>query len=97
MIFDKDESPREDTTIEVLRSLETGIQERWHGHRRQRSGSERWRRCAGRHQRQARERTGRYSHGAHRGAGNQRRRAQVGHDGAGGSGPQNLGKDWLEE
>ena len=39
VIFEKDESPREDTTIEVLRCPETGIQERWNGYRGQRAGS----------------------------------------------------------
>ena len=33
-IFDKDESPREDTTIEILRSPEAGIQKRRHRDRR---------------------------------------------------------------
>ena len=58
VIFDKDESPREDTTIESSACFETRIQKRWHGHGRQRSRSKRWRRRTGRHQRQARERLG---------------------------------------
>ena len=39
-LFTKDESPREDTTIEVLRGAEAGLQEGRHGDGRQRSGSE---------------------------------------------------------
>ena len=39
-IFDRDESPREDTTIEILRSLEASIQERWDGDSRKCSGGE---------------------------------------------------------
>ena len=58
VIFDKDESPREDTTIETLRASEARIQERRHRHRRQRPRSQRWRCCPGRHQRDARERVG---------------------------------------
>ena len=96
-IFDKDESPREDTTIEVLRVAEARVQERWHRHRRQRARSERRRRRAGRHQREARRGTRREADGAHRRAGHQRRRTQMGHDGSRGCGPHDLGKDRLEE
>ena len=89
VIFDKDESPREDT--------KTGIQERRHGHRRQRSRSERWRRRPRGHQRQAGERARRETHGPDHGASHQRSRTQMGHDGSRGRSPQNLGEDRLEE
>ena len=41
VIFDKDEGPREDTTIEDLARAEAGIQERWDRDRRQCSRRER--------------------------------------------------------
>ena len=81
-LFEKDESPREDTTIEVLAFVEACVQERWNRHCRQRSGSERRRGSRSRDQREAGERTWRAAHGPNCGAGHQRSRTQVGDDGS---------------
>ena len=97
VIFDKDEGPREDTTIESLALAETGVQERWHGHGGQRSRSQRRRGGAGCDQRRAREGDGRDGDGAHRGAGDQRSRAEVGDDGSGGRGAEDLGENGLAD
>ena len=97
VIFEKDESPREDTTIEVLRALKPAFKKDGTVTAGNAPGVNDGAAAVAGHQREARERTGRQAHGAHRGAGHQRRRTQMGHDGARGGCPQDLGEDWLEE
>ena len=95
-IFDKDESPREDTTIEVLRALKPAFKK---------DGTVTAGNAPGVNDgaaavvvtSAARQRTRRAAHGSNRCAGDQRRRAQMGDDGAGGCGAKNLGKDRMEE
>ena len=95
--FTKDEGPREDTTVEVLRGLKPAFKK---------DGTRDRRKCSGRKRRRCRvggdvgrqgEGTGTEADGAHRGAGHQRHCSGVGDDGAGGSSSPALEEDGLEE
>ena len=97
VIFDKDESPREDTTIEVLRSLKPAFKKDGTVTAGNAPGVNDGAAALVVTSAEARERTGSPTHGAHRGPGHQRHRSQMGDDGAGGRRPANLGKDRLEE
>ncbi len=65
-IFDTDEGPRADTSLEALAQLEARLSRAWHGHRRQQLADERRRRCLGGDERRTRPRTGREAAGAFR-------------------------------
>ncbi len=86
VIFDKDESAARGHDHRSAARAEAGVQERWHRDGRQRSRSERWGRRSGSDQCRARRELGAKpmggADGAHRGAGHQRSRAEVGHDGS---------------
>ena len=69
--------------IEALACAETGLQEGRHRHRRQCSGRERRRCCAGRDLGRTRRAAGQDAAGPHRRPGGQRHRTGAGHDGAG--------------
>ena len=97
VIFDKDESPREDTTIEVLRSLKPAFKK---------DGTVTAGNAPGVNDgaaavvvTSAAQGQGAWSEadGANRRAGHQRSRSEVGDDGAGGGGAENLGEDGMEE
>ena len=72
VIFEKDESPREDTTIEVLRSLKPAFKKDGTVTAGNAPGSKRWRCRACGHQREACKSAGRAIHGSYRRAGDQR-------------------------
>ena len=97
VIFDKDESSARRHHHRNPALAQAGFQKRWNGHRRQCSGSKRWRGRRGRDQRRQGKRTRRKADGAHRRPGHQRRRTQMGHDGPGRRGAQDLGEDGMEE
>ena len=98
VIFDKDEGPREDTTIEDAARAEAGVQERWDGDGGECSGSERRGGGGGGDERGAGEGTGREADGSDRRAGDERSRAEVGDDGSGGRGAEDLAEDgWKKD
>ena len=84
LVIRYDESPREDTSIEVLAKLKARVQERRHRHRWQRPWHQRWRRRPDRHQRAPRAIPQQKTHGSHRRSSHQRRRTEMGDDGPGG-------------
>ena len=96
-LFSKDESPREDTTIEALRSSEAGLQERWHRDGRQCAGRQRWRLGIGADVGGPGEGAWTEADGAHRGAGHQRPRSRVGDDDAGRNRSPAVEEDGMEE
>ena len=79
VVIKYDESPREDASLEALGEIAARVQERRHGDGGQRSGHERRRRGARRHQRAQRGASGQDADGADRRAGRERRRSQVDH------------------
>ena len=95
IVIKYDESPREDTSLEALGKIEAGVQERWNGDRGKRSGHERWRGGVGRHQRTKRVAAWQDADRANRGAGRQRRGAEMGDDGAGRRGGKTAHQDRL--
>ena len=97
VIFDKDEGPREDTTIEVLRALKPAFKK---------DGTVTAGNAPGVNDGAAAlvvtsaaraKELGANADGPHRGAGYQRSRAEVGDDGSGRRRAENLGEDGLEE
>ena len=96
-MFEKDESPREDTTIESLRALKPAFKEGWNGYRGECAGSQRRGSGRGRNQCGTGDRACSAADGPYRRASYQRSRAQVGDDGSGGSSSEDLGEDRVEE
>ena len=72
VFFEKDESPREDTTHRGAAHAKAGIQKRWDGDRRQCARGERWRGRGCGYQLPQSRRTWREADGAHCGAGHKR-------------------------
>ena len=97
VIFDKDESPREDTTIEILRSLKPAFKKDGTVTAGNAPGVNDGAAAVVVTSAKHAEATWRTTYGAHRGAGHQRSRSRMGDDGAGGRGSQDLGEDRLEE
>ena len=97
VIFDKDESPREDTTIEVLRALKPAFKKDGTVTAGNAPGVNDGAAAVVVTSATAREGTRRQADGPNRGAGHQRRRTQMGHDGSRGRGSPDLGEDRLEE
>ena len=97
VIFDKDESPREDTTIEILRSLKPAFKKDGTVTAGNAPGVNDGAAAVVVTSASVRQRTRREADGPHRRPSHQRSRAQVGHDGPSRSRPPDLGEDWLEE
>ena len=97
VIFDKDESPREDTTIEVLRSLKPAFKKDGTVTAGNAPGVNDGAAAVVVTSASTGDRAWRRADGAYCCASYQRSRAQVGDDGSGGSCPENLGEDGVEE
>ena len=97
VLFEKDESPREDTTIESLRALKPAFKKDGTVTAGNAPGVNDGAAAVVVTSASAGEGTGRAAHGSNRGAGDQRRRTQMGDDGSGRRGAENLGENGLEE